>query len=73
MCGRGSFFIHGCQCCSAGDTSNPPVRGCSAGCVVLAVQHRQKLRVGDTIQVIQNEPKLGHESLTEEEYLTLIA
>ncbi len=36
MCGRGSFFIHGCQCCTAGDTSNPPVRGCSAGCVVIS-------------------------------------
>ena len=73
MCGRSAFFIHGCQCCTAGDTSNPPVAGCSAGCIVLAIQHRQKLRVGDTIQVIKYEPKLGHESLTEEEYLALIA
>ena len=73
MCGRGSFFIHGCQCCTAGDTSNPPVRGCSAGCVILSVQNRQKLRVGDTLQVIQYEPKAGHESLTAEDYLALSA
>ena len=31
MCGRSEIFIHGCQCCSSGDYSEPPVDGCSAG------------------------------------------
>ena len=65
MCGRGNFFIHGCKCCTSGDLSTPPVAGCSAGCVIINFANRQKLRVGDTLTVIQYEPKLGHESLTE--------
>jgi hypothetical protein len=56
MCGRGSFFIHGCGVCTAGDTTNPPAAGCSAGCVILAVQNRKKLRVGDTITVLPKQP-----------------
>jgi len=55
MCGRGEFFIHGCQCCTAGDHSVPPVRGCSAGCVVIQYEQRIKLRVGDTINVVKFE------------------
>ena len=57
MCGRSAFFVHGCQCCTSGDTSEPPVNGCSAGCVVINIANRLKLRVGDTINVIQYEPK----------------
>lgn len=59
MCGRGDFFIHGCQCCTSGDDSNPPAAGCSAGCIVLSYANRKKIRVGDTILVEHYEPKLN--------------
>ena len=55
MCGRNDFFVHGCQCCSAGDTWEPPIGGCSAGCVIISLDNRMKLRVGDFVQVIQYE------------------
>ena len=55
MCGRSAFFVHGCQCCTAGDLSQPPVGGCSEGCVVIDFNHRQKLRVGDIVIVHQYE------------------
>ena len=51
MCGRSAFFIHGCQCCTSGDLSQPPIDGCSAGCVVIDLNDRLKLRVGDTLVV----------------------
>lgn len=52
MCDRSSFFIHGCNCCTEGDTLIPPVGGCSAGCIVISLENRLKLRVGDDIQII---------------------
>ena len=57
MCGRSAFFVHGCQCCTSGDTTTPPTGGCSAGCVVINQVQRQKLRVGDTVNVYQYEGK----------------
>jgi hypothetical protein len=51
MCGRSDFFIHGCNCCTPGDDTNPPSAGCSAGCIVLSYANRKKIRVGDTILV----------------------
>ena len=57
MCGRGEFFIHGCQGCTSGDLSQPPIGGCSAGCVVINLDNRLKLRVGDALDVISYEPK----------------
>ena len=57
MCGRSEFFIHGCQCCTEGDHTEPPTAGCSAGCVIISVDNRVKLRVGDSVQVISYEPK----------------
>ena len=57
MCGRSAFFVHGCQCCTSGDHSTPPVAGCSAGCIVINQDQRIKLRVGDTVNVIQYENK----------------
>ena len=50
-CGRSDFLIHGCGCCSPGDTTVPPVAGCSAGCVVINVENRMKLRANDTLIV----------------------
>ena len=57
MCDRGAFFIHGCQCCTSGDLSQPPVGGCSAGCVIINIDNRLKLRVGDIVHVINYEPE----------------
>ena len=57
MCGRSAFFVHGCQCCTNGDHTEPPTNGCSAGCVVISQENRVKLRVGDTVTVVQYEPK----------------
>ena len=71
MCGRSDFLIHGCTGCTSGDHSQPPVNGCSAGCVVINFENRIKLRPGDTLTVISYEPKKGHENLTEAEYLEL--
>jgi hypothetical protein len=51
MCGRSAFFIHGCACCTGGDHTVPPSPGCSAGCIVMNVENRMKLRAGDTIIV----------------------
>ena len=51
MCGRNAFFIHGCQCCTEGDLTAPPIDGCSAGCIVVPIYERMKLRVGDYITV----------------------
>ena len=56
MCGRSAFFIHGCQCCTAGDLSEPPVDGCSAGCVVIDFNDRIKIRTGDTLIVKHYDP-----------------
>ncbi|KAL4493589.1 hypothetical protein ABPG72_004082 [Tetrahymena utriculariae] len=56
MCGRNDFFIHGCQCCTEGDTTQPPVGGCSAGCIIMNIENRQKLRVGDIVYVVRNDP-----------------
>ena len=56
MCGRTNFFIHGCQCCSDGDLSTPPAAGCSLGCVVVNIENRQKLRIGDSLIVKSYEP-----------------
>ena len=58
MCGRGEFFIHGCDCCTTGDSKIPPAPGCSAGCVVINYENRLKLRVGDTIIVEHYEPSI---------------
>ena len=57
LCGRKDFFIHGCQCCSSKDDSEPPVIGCSAGCIVINYDNRRKLRLGDTIAVEHHDPK----------------
>ncbi len=51
VCGRGDFLIHGCQCCTPADDTEPPAAGCSAGCVVISYANRRKLRVGDTLIV----------------------
>lgn len=55
MCGRSGFLIHGCQCCTSGDHTSPPVDGCSAGCLIINQEEREKLRVGDKLQVISYE------------------
>ncbi len=55
ICGRGNFFIHGCQCCGSGDDTEPPSAGCSEGCVVISYANRRKLRIGDTLIVKHNE------------------
>lgn len=57
MCGRSAFFIHGCNCCTPGDDTEPPSAGCSAGCVVIHYKDRLKLRVGDTLIVQHYEAK----------------
>lgn len=57
MCGRGDFLVHGCQCCTEGDLSVPPVGGCSEGCIVMEFSNRLKLRVGDFVQVFNYEKK----------------
>lgn len=57
MCGRSAFFIHGCQCCTPQDDTEPPAAGCSAGCIVMDYADRKKLRVGDTLIVEHYEPK----------------
>lgn len=51
VCDRPGFFVHGCASCSEGDTTVPPQDGCSLGCIVIAIQERRKLRVGDIIEV----------------------
>jgi hypothetical protein len=51
MCGRSEIFIHGCQCCTESDRTQPPVDGCSAGCIIISEENRWKLRVGDTLIV----------------------
>lgn len=56
MCGRSEIFIHGCDVCTAGDSTQPPAPGCSAGCVIISVENRQKLRVGDTVVVHNYDP-----------------
>jgi hypothetical protein len=61
VCGRSDFFIHGCQCCTSGDDSEPPAAGCSAGCVIINYESRRKLRIGDSIIV-------KHEETIEMEY-----
>lgn len=58
VCGRDDFFIHGCQCCTTGDDSEPPAAGCSAGCIVINYRDRKKIRLGDTIIVQSYEPKM---------------
>ncbi|CAK57728.1 unnamed protein product (macronuclear) [Paramecium tetraurelia] len=67
MCGRSEIFIHGCQCCSNGDWTEPPVDGCSAGCVIINEANRKKLRVGDTIIIEQRDP-LGDDVQFLEDY-----
>lgn len=57
MCGRSAFFVHGCQCCTPSDDTQPPAAGCSAGCIVMNYANRRKLRVGDTLIVQHYEPK----------------
>ena len=58
ICGRGDFFIHGCQCCSSGDHTEPPAAGCSAGCVIISYENRRKLRLGDTLIVKHSEDQV---------------
>jgi len=53
MCGMDDYFIHGCQCCTSNDDTEPPVNGCSAGCIVINYENRRKIRVGDIIIVRQ--------------------
>lgn len=53
MCGREDFFVHGCDCCAAGDDREPPPDGCSEGCVIISYANRRKLRLGDTLVVVQ--------------------
>ena len=57
MCGRSGIMLHGCQCCTDGDTTEPPIDGCSEGCVVIRRAERMKVRVGDIITVEHYEPK----------------
>ncbi len=58
MCGRTEIFIHGCRCCESNnyDHSEPPIAGCSAGCVIMNEENRKKLKVGDKITVVHYEP-----------------
>ena len=55
MCGRSEIMLHGCQCGTSGDNTQPPTAGCSAGCVVINRDNRVKFRVGDIITVVANE------------------
>ena len=57
MCGRCCFVVHGCDCCNIGDTLEPPTGGCSTGCIVVNMANRLKLRVGDSVTVVQYEHK----------------
>lgn len=57
ICGRSDFFIHGCGCCTPGDSQEPPTAGCSAGCVVIKYEERIKLRIGDILIVQHYDPK----------------
>ena len=59
MCGRDNFFIHGCSCCTEGDSQEPPSAGCSAGCIVIKYEERLKIRVGDTIVVEHHDRRRG--------------
>lgn len=52
MCGRGGIMLHGCGCGTNGDRTQPPAPGCSAGCVVISIDNRKKLRNGDIITVV---------------------
>ena len=60
VCGRSQIMIHGCRCCESNDYdhSEPPLAGCSAGCVIINEENRKKLRVGDTV-VVQHYDPLG--------------
>lgn len=69
MCGRSAFLIHGCHCGTTGDQSVPPTAGCSAGCIVMNIANRRKLRVGDTIHVVPNKGlEEGEYDMDMEEY-----
>ena len=57
VCGRDDFFIHGCQCCTPNDSTEPPAPGCSAGCVIISYENRKKIRIGDRLIVQSYEPK----------------
>ena len=55
MCGRSAIMLHGCSCGTKGDNTQPPTAGCSAGCVIINIDNRKKLRNGDIITVVSNE------------------
>ena len=59
VCGRSEILIHGCRCCESNDLDHtePPVDGCSAGCVIMNIENRKQLRIGDTVKVYQYDPK----------------
>jgi hypothetical protein len=40
--------------------------------MVININNRKKLRIGDTLTVIKYEPKKGHEELSYEEYEQLV-
>lgn len=44
-------MLHGCECCTENDETEPPVDGCSKGCVIISHENRKKARVGDIIIV----------------------
>ena len=65
--------MHGCQCCTPSDDSEPPVIGCSAGCIVINYSNRRKLRLGDTITVEHHDPhKIKANEWTKNDLLKLI-
>lgn len=57
VCHRSDFFIHGCNCCTSGDDTEPPTGGCSAGCIIINYDNRRKLRLGDILIVQHHEPR----------------
>lgn len=61
MCGRSAFFIHGCAVCTNGDHTQPPTAGCSAGCIVMNIENRKKLRAGDIIHVVSGKGEFEDE------------
>jgi len=71
MCGRDGIFIHGCQCCTPGDFTAPPIGGCSIECIVIEYQQRIKLRVGDYLTVKLYETKEDLEEIYRQQQVSI--
>jgi len=72
MCGRSGIFVHGCQCCTPGDFTAPPIGGCSIGCIVIEYQQRIKLRIGDYLTVKLYETKEDLEEIKRQQASAIV-